>query len=197
MIRRFAEAEVAELSRQFRNAKPFPHAVLRNVLDDSGKARAGLRKEPFTLKDTDLFTFKQTSNLYYARTDAVKRIVAGLSSPGFAQLIGRISGKKLRAGAVDVFGALYEQGDYLLCHDDQLEGRTIAFILYLSDDFSAADGGALALHSSKGKHPSAVVQRLYPEANSLVFFEVSARSWHEVEEVLSSRKRYSIGGWLH
>lgn len=36
--------------------------------------------------------------------------------------------------------------DYLLCHDDQLENRKIAFILYLTEsDWSNEDGGQLEL----------------------------------------------------
>ena len=31
--------------------------------------------------------------------------------------------------------------DLLLCHDDELEGRRIAFILYLTSDWSPEDGG--------------------------------------------------------
>ena len=34
--------------------------------------------------------------------------------------------------------------------------------------------------------------------NSLLFFEVSDRSFHQVAEVLSkSKTRYSINGWFH
>ena len=33
--------------------------------------------------------------------------------------------------------------DNLLCHDDQLEGRRIAFIFYLVPDWTAEDGGIL------------------------------------------------------
>ena len=34
----------------------------------------------------------------------------------------------------------------LLCHDDELEGRRIAYILYLvPEEWSAADGGSLDL----------------------------------------------------
>ena len=31
--------------------------------------------------------------------------------------------------------------DYLLCHDDQLEGRIVAFIFYLIPDWTPQDGG--------------------------------------------------------
>ena len=48
-----------------------------------------------------------------------------------------------------LFHAKYSRGDYLLCHDDELEGRRIAFILYLvPEDWGPADGGGLQLFST-------------------------------------------------
>ena len=41
--------------------------------------------------------------------------------------------------------------DVLLCHDDELEGRRIAFIYYLvPHSWQAADGGALQLFDKDG-----------------------------------------------
>ena len=41
--------------------------------------------------------------------------------------------------------------DVLLCHDDELEGRRIAFILYLTEDeWNESDGGTLDLFSVDG-----------------------------------------------
>lgn len=41
--------------------------------------------------------------------------------------------------------------DVLLCHDDELEGRRIAFILYLVPPWEKNDGGTLDLYSTDGK----------------------------------------------
>lgn len=41
--------------------------------------------------------------------------------------------------------------DYLLCHDDELDSRRIAFIWYLSDDWKEDYGGTLDLFSATGK----------------------------------------------
>ena len=41
--------------------------------------------------------------------------------------------------------------DFLLCHDDKVEDRQIAFIYYLvPDDWSQDDGGRLDLFNNKG-----------------------------------------------
>jgi hypothetical protein len=46
--------------------------------------------------------------------------------------------------------------------------------------------------------PIDVVKSLVPHENSLIFFEVSDRSFHQVAEVLSVTKtRLSINGWFH
>ena len=45
---------------------------------------------------------------------------------------------------VDLFSALYGPTDHLLCHNDELQDRRVAFILYLVDrDWAVEDGGLL------------------------------------------------------
>ena len=41
--------------------------------------------------------------------------------------------------------------DALLCHDDELEGRRIAFILYLVPSWDRDLGGTLDLYDTDGK----------------------------------------------
>lgn len=98
--------------------------------------------------------------------------------------------------------------DVLLCHDDELEGRRIAFILYLvADDWNPeTDGGHLQLfdcHSpSAGNAEESVVAAtaaidtpsslnpwkmavsLPPKRNMFAFFEVSPGSFHQVGVVI-------------
>ena len=78
---------------------------------------------------------------------------------------------------VDVSGSIYNQTDYLLCHDDKLEGRKIAFIFYLvdSDWDCSQSGGSLNLFASD-KHFQPVqspCKVISPAANMLVMFEVA------------------------
>ncbi len=72
--------------------------------------------------------------------------------------------------------------DVLLCHDDELEGRRIAYILYLVDeDWTSADGGNLDLYSvDERKQPDRIVTSLLPVWNSLAFFAVTPTSFHQV-----------------
>jgi Rps23 Pro-64 3,4-dihydroxylase Tpa1-like proline 4-hydroxylase len=48
-------------------------------------------------------------------------------------------------GQVDATCSIYNSTDTLLCHDDELEGRRIAFILYLVRDWMVSDGGTTLL----------------------------------------------------
>ena len=42
--------------------------------------------------------------------------------------------------------------DFLLCHDDKVEDRQVAFIYYLvPEDWTHGDGGRLDLFNNKGK----------------------------------------------
>ena len=91
---------------------------------------------------------------------------------------------------------MYSDTCYLLCHDDDLEGRKIAFTLYLSN-LTQPEGGSLCLFSSKNKFPERIIKKLEPKLNSLVIFEVSKTSFHEVEEVIAKKQRIALGGWLH
>ena len=101
---------------------------------------------------------------------------------------------------VDAFAARYDYSDYLLAHDDQLEGRRIAYIWYLTDDkWGFKDGGKFTMiHCNPEHQPSTFSMGIAPQPNQLLTFEVSPRSYHMVAEVLSRDKsRVSIGGWFH
>lgn len=69
-----------------------------------------------------------------------------------------------------------------MCHDDELEGRRVAFIFYLvPEDWSKEDGGALDLFSVDAEgQPDKVVVSKVPKWNSFLFFEVSPVSFHQV-----------------
>lgn len=191
-------AYVGEALERYIRAKPFPHVVFDAFLKK--EIVAGLlmafEKETFEQKHADLFQFSQTLDLHGSKQKALKQFVTFLDSNEFADYLIRVTGVKVRAGASDVFGSRYTSTDYLLCHDDQLEGRKLAFIFYLST-LRERQGGALALRADIQGVPGKIVTRIHPKAGRLVVFEVSRKSWHEVEEVLSNVTRYAIGGWLH
>lgn len=100
---------------------------------------------------------------------------------------------------VDISASKYWSGCQLLCHDDEWEGRRIAFIFYLvPEDWSEEDGGTLDLFECDAAgQPRTVTESILPVWNNFLFFEVTPTSFHQVAEVLSSKQRMSISGWFH
>ncbi|XP_019859293.1 PREDICTED: prolyl 3-hydroxylase OGFOD1-like, partial [Amphimedon queenslandica] len=101
---------------------------------------------------------------------------------------------------VDATCAKYDYTDVLLCHDDELEGRRIAYIYYLVDpSWEKKDGGTLDLfNTDEFGQPHQIVHSIVPLWNSFVFFEVTPISFHQVSEVLTASKtRLTISGWFH
>jgi Rps23 Pro-64 3,4-dihydroxylase Tpa1-like proline 4-hydroxylase len=181
--------KVSELKKSFKSAKPFPHLVLPNFFRNAKALKSALLKEEFHYQNSDLFQFNQTNDCSKAKTKIVQDFHAFFGSKDFLKFISEVTGKKLNS--IDMSGFVYGDTDYLLPHDDRLEGRKIAYVVNLSENFKEENGGALALF--KGNK---VVKKILPKFNTLTIFEVSGKSLHEVEEVVDA-KRVSFAGWFH
>lgn len=179
---------------------PFLHCVIPNFIQ-SQNFLEGLQKELLNLdfheKYNDLYKFQQSDDLKKRREPhicALRKILF----ENFRAWLSDISKINLES-TIDMSCAKYEFSDALLCHDDELEGRRIAFILYLVPSWDRSLGGTLDLYSvDEHFQPKQIVKSLIPSWNTLVFFEVSPVSFHQVSEVLSEEKsRLSISGWFH
>ncbi|KAM9861217.1 prolyl 3-hydroxylase OGFOD1 [Aulostomus maculatus] len=179
---------------------PFPHCVIKNFISNETFVE-NLQRELLGLnfhnKSNDLYKFKQSDDL----RKRSEPHIAGLRSVLFGRFrfwLGEVLGVELEP-TVDISCARYEYTDVLLCHDDELEGRRIAFILYLVPPWQSGDGGSLDLYTTDSDfQPQKIVKSLVPSWNTLVFFEVSPVSFHQVSEVLSQDKcRLSLSGWFH
>lgn len=193
---------VEKLRKEFHQNKPFPHLVLRDFCFREkmiGVLKA-LSKEPLYEKESDLFQFMQTGDLSITNDKVLQEFCQFLSSVDFITYLRCLTGLKISydnyGKIVDFFGSVYQDTDYLLCHDDFLEGRKIAFNVYLSN-FDAGEGGSLNLLSSKQGKPWKVVKKIIPRFNTFAFFAVSKTSFHEVEEVLVEKQRIALSGWWH
>jgi Rps23 Pro-64 3,4-dihydroxylase Tpa1-like proline 4-hydroxylase len=58
-------------------------------------------------------------------------------------------------------------------------------------------GGALNVFEADTEGKSKLVDSIIPEYNSLIMFEVSDNSWHEVSEILMDIQRLTVTGWYH
>ncbi|XP_078587125.1 prolyl 3-hydroxylase OGFOD1-like [Branchiostoma floridae x Branchiostoma japonicum] len=181
--------------------KPFRHCIIKNYLSEEfvAKLETDLSQLSFNTKSNDLYSFKQTNDLKTADSPSIGAFVSLLKEKMRNWLV-EVTGIPLN-DKVDITSSIYEHTDTLLCHDDELEERRIAFILYITPpSWTMADGGTLDLFSSsEGRlQPEKVVKSLLPTRSSLVFFEVMASSFHQVAEVLASdKRRMSMGGWFH
>ncbi|KAA0153625.1 hypothetical protein FNF29_03013 [Cafeteria roenbergensis] len=198
-------SSTSALAALFAEAKPYPHLFVEGVFDDDvlRQAKEELLGGEWFRKRVDLYDFLQTDHLRHAgASGAVARIQNALYGPDFRRWIEGVTGLRTLAEPLDTSAAQYAKGGHLLCHDDDLSGRVIAFIVYLVDeDWTAEDGGALDLYDCDPAtgFPCAVSKSLVPKWNSLAFFAVTPGSFHQVAEVLTSTKgsRMSISGWFH
>ena len=190
---------INRVNRNFTNAKPFRYIVLKDFFDKKKLINVlnSLLKEEFAEKNADLFQFKQTEETSLTKDNVLKDFYNFFSSKEFGEYISKITGLKLDLGKIDMAGFVYQKTDYLLPHDDQLEGRKIAYVINLSNNFKRKDGGRLQFFSSKNDNPYKIIKSFIPNLNNFVLFEVSRHSFHQVEEVMNNKDRVSLTGWFH
>ncbi|MBI2665489.1 2OG-Fe(II) oxygenase [Candidatus Woesearchaeota archaeon] len=191
------DKKISKFSERCLLNKPFPYIVLPRFLKGelADNLLIALKNEAFEEKKSDLFQFKQTKDLVGSKSNILQEFRSLLSSPSFVELISALSSQILQSNSIDLFGSLYEDTDHLLCHDDLLENRKVAFFYYLSD-LKKEDGGALSLFSSSKGSPKRIEQRIIPRYNTFAFFIVSNKSFHQVEEMVGKKQRYALSGWF-
>jgi len=156
-----------------------------------------LSKLEFYEKNNDLYKFHQSGDLKATKSPYISALRVFLYER-FREWVQDVTGLSLTM-TMDMNCARYDYTDILLCHDDMLEGRRIAYILYLVPTWNECDGGTLDVYNSnENGDPSTIAHSLLPEWNKLVFFEVGPYSFHQVAEVLTEDKtRLSISGWFY
>ncbi|KAK7080128.1 Prolyl 3-hydroxylase ogfod1 [Halocaridina rubra] len=179
---------------------PFRCTYIPSFLQDEQllqKVKEELENIEFIQKNNDLYKFQQTSDLKKVTSPYISKLREFLYGD-FRKWLIDVTGIELNE-MVDMGSSKYSYTDVLLCHDDELEGRRIAYILYLVPEWSSKDGGTLDLFiTDEHWQPKNIVESLVPSWNTFAFFEVSPVSFHQVNEVLSKDKiRLSINGWFH
>ena len=181
---------------------PFSCCQLREFFKDEDflhKLKEELLSLSFHEKSNDLYKFRQSEDLKKATTPSVSALKKFLYGE-FREWISSVTGIQLNS-TVDMSCARYDQTgnfvtqinkplkidfclrlDVLLCHDDELEGRRIAYILYLVDeDWEKCDGGTLDLFAVDSENrPTSIVSSVIPQWNSFSFFAVTPSSFHQV-----------------
>ncbi len=117
---------------------------------------------------------------------------AAMHDARFHQLIAAVVGSEI--GQVAFYGRSMQVGDFLRDHNDDRLERSVAFVLFLSPEWTGELGGDLQIRASSGvswTHP--------PTFNTLVLFDVTAHEKHGVlpiAEAAGARRRVSLGGWF-
>jgi Rps23 Pro-64 3,4-dihydroxylase Tpa1-like proline 4-hydroxylase len=177
---------------------PFPHVVVRNFLDSPTldlaiDALAGLE---YDFKESDLFSYWASVELTDVNHPAINIIRDDLGDQAWRKKVAE-SFKVKKLSSIDMAAYVYGLGDFLLPHDDQVEGRIIAYSLHLTPEITDKMGGALNIFKADKNGKSKLADSLIPEYNSLIMFEVSDRSWHEVNEIVMDIQRLTVTGWYH
>ncbi|KRZ17147.1 Tryptophan 5-hydroxylase 1 [Trichinella zimbabwensis] len=184
--------------------KPFKCAILRNFLTGNNMNEYFhiLRKEILdskpVLKQKDLFKFLQTKDFSALSSPAVEKLKSVFYGP-VKEWFSKVTGIPLD-DRVALAAQVYSHGHYLLCHDDRIGGRRIAFILnFTENSWTSDDGGLLELlECETEQYPMKVKHTIVPSENVLTCFEVVLQSFHQVSEIRSkTKKRFSIQGWYH
>ncbi len=190
------DESISKLKKEFLENKPFFHFSIKNFLKEEKAIELlkHLQQEKFYLKDSDLFTFLQTNDIISTEVKVLKEFRDFFSSEKFVNYIKKLTNVEISYNKLDMFASLYQDTHYLLPHDDQLDSRKIAYVLFLSNQ---KESGSLAFYNSKEGIPQKVVKNIYPEFNKLILFEVSDKSFHEIKEVVGDTQRVAITGWFH
>ncbi len=198
---KYLDVEIIEkCKKDYDGSIPFKNLNLRDFLknDMLEKLIEEVMEIDFEYKISDLFQFAQSQDFEYLEYDLLKEFKIFLKSEEFLGYIEYITDLKLSKN-VDCMSSIYSDTDYLLCHDDELDGRKIAFMLYLTS-LDEKDGGQLYLYDADDdtNSPVNIIKKIIPNKNQLTLFEVTEKSFHEVEEISSEDKlRVSISGWFY
>ncbi|MCL4122653.1 UNVERIFIED_CONTAM: hypothetical protein GTU68_000844, partial [Idotea baltica] len=179
---------------------PFNCAFIPNVIQDTellNEVSSEIKKLALHNKNNDLYKFKCTEDLKAVSSSSIQKLCSYIEGP-MKSWIQKLTGLDLN-DKVTISCSQYNYSDVLLCHDDELEGRRIAYVLYMVPSWKKKYGGSLDLFSVDHlKRPSSITERFYPRFNTLAFFEVSPVSFHQVAEVLAEgQTRLTINGWFH
>ncbi|KAL7537581.1 hypothetical protein ACHAWF_006987, partial [Thalassiosira exigua] len=153
-----------ELAASCRDAKPFPHGVVRNF------CREGVLEEILTelkqhskvkFKETDLFKVYQSVDLgnlqpgseLASKMPALVKLRDVLYSAEHRAFVEKIANLKpgTLTDEVDCAANCHAKGCHLLCHDDVIGTRKVSYIVYLTDPSPAwrdEDGGRLELYEA-------------------------------------------------
>ena len=176
---------------------PYPHVIVKDFLDESTldlviDALAGLE---YDFKESDLFSYWASIELTDIDHPAINILRDDLGDEVWRKKVAKAF-ISISLSSIDMAAYVYGLGDFLLPHDDQVEERIIAYSLHLTPEITEEMGGSLQIFDVDNNN-SKLIDSIIPEYNSLIMFEVSKHSWHQVGEILQDIQRLTVTGWYH
>jgi Rps23 Pro-64 3,4-dihydroxylase Tpa1-like proline 4-hydroxylase len=140
-----------------------------------------------SFRDTDIGSDPAQMSRYFAR------LCAFLNSPAFIEFARRVTGIG-NIATVDAQATLYEAGDFLTVHDDNVAGknRAAAYVLNLTPQWCADWGGVLQFIARDGH----VAEGYVPTFNSLNVLRVPQAHSVSMVAPFAPAGRYSVTGWF-
>lgn len=168
--------------KKFEFSKPFEHSVFNNFLCKSQLNKLTEIYQGLKFKDnkSDLYNFSQSQELN-------KMVEIQFFKKALDELFKEYY-NDMENTYYNIFGSYYKKGDYLLCHDDLVENRILAFTYYLED----FESGKLLLYENDCVTEN---KKIDVTKNRLVIFKVGSTSFHEVSECTSDGRK-ALSGWL-
>ena len=195
LLRKPVLSGTARYRQRFRCAKPFKHVVIRNAFDKKwlNTFRHELVGHPLRRATTKLYSTRSFEIL--SSKNPVIRVWYHFFMRDMIPWVERETSRRLSRLWAHMSFYEYRRSSYLKVHNDNVGHRAVAFVVNLSE-IPADQGGGLWLLQANRKRKPTVVKTIPQHFNSLILFEVSRRSLHQIEPIKSDRKRLTVSGWL-
>lgn len=197
-------SNIDHYSKDFQNATPYEHLSIPHFFKEEVaiKIQEALMSVEYEEFDTDLYHFFKSKDFKHISKlpQILQDLHAFIFSKECIEFFEKLTHSQINYQKNgDLHSILLQHTHYLLCHDDQVDERSIAFIINLSLNFTQDDGGILELFGhDNDKNPTECKRSIIPEFNQLSVFKVSEVSFHQISEVEAEDKnRLSISGWYY
>lgn len=192
------DKKIVSLKKQFLNAKNFEHLSIDGLFIDEkiNELFDELEKLDYYKESSDLYEFFRTVDFKNINNKKILQFRNLLLSKDFTNFISKVCDLNISKDNIDIHSLKLMKTNYLLCHDDRVDTRKIAFVLNFSD-FDDGDGGSLDLFDVKEDKANKIFESVVPKFNRFNLFKVSNKSFHQISEVETSKTRITIGGWFY
>lgn len=190
--------EIINLNKKFKSSENFSYLSIDDffIKEKLLEVEKSLKVEKYYLEDSDLYQFFRTVDFKNSKNKEIFEFRYFLLSNDFKEFLEKITSLNFVSGKIDMHSLKLKNGNYLLCHDDQVESRKLAYVINFSD-FNEKDGGKLDFFKLTQSGEGEIFESVLPKFSKFNIFKVSDKSYHQISEVISKKERITIGGWFY